>query len=153
MVRGIGVFWGSMAFFLASMNGELFRFQADAPIHGFRMPMFDKMGEKVWECTGDRVRYLSDTKIKIEQMYVEWYIPHRPGEIDMVIRSSKATISLPQQRASSKTLLRIMNPGYTILGNDWIWEGKQQANHFSRILIRKNAHVTFYENTLEWKSS
>ncbi|MDR1254746.1 MAG: hypothetical protein LBJ78_01805 [Puniceicoccales bacterium] len=125
---------------------ELFRLQADAPIYGFKMPMFNKRGEKIWQCLGERVQYISEAKIKIEQMCIEWYLPENVNTIDMVIRSPKATVSLTQHRADGRSLLTITNPGYTILGNDWTWEEKQQNKSFAKVIIRKNAHVTFYDN-------
>lgn len=143
--RGCLFVLGSMLFFVHSSTAELFRFQASAPLKGFVSPFFNEYGEKIWECLGERVKYVSESKIKIEKMHITFYCPQRPNEADMVVSSDKALISIPHQRASGKTLLTVTNDAYTILGEDWIWEGKQSGKSFSKVFIGKNANVMFYD--------
>ena len=125
--------------------GELFRFQADTPIYGFAAPFFGETGVKTWECTGEQVRYLSDVKIKIRKMCITFFEPHRSDNVDMVVRSDRAVISIPGQRASGKTLLTVSHATYTVIGENWFWEGKHSNKTFSRIFIGKNASVMFYD--------
>lgn len=131
--------------FISPSKAELFRLQANAPIYGFKFPMFNKHGTKSWQCFGEQVRYISENKVKIEQMHLEWYDPKTPDRIDMTIRSAKATVSLLEHRAQGKTLLTVTNPGYTIMGENWIWLGKKRGQDCTKIIIKKNAHVNFYD--------
>lgn len=125
--------------------GELFRFQANAPIQGFLSPFFNESGEKTWQCSGDQVRYISESEIHLKKMCITFFCPHHPEEADMVVRSDEAEISLPQQRASGETLLTVSHPSYTIIGENWSWEGKQSKRAYSKIYIGKNASVMFYD--------
>ena len=131
--------------FISLAQADLFRFQADAPLSGFLCPMFNQQGQKTWICQGDQVKYLSETKIKMAKMCITFFSPEDLSQIDMVVRSDKAVISLPQHQAQGKTLLTITNPTYTIVGEDWQWEGRQAGKAFSRVYIGKNATVMFYD--------
>ena len=126
-------------------SGELFRFQANAPIQGFLSPFFNENGEKTWQCGGEQVRYISESEIHLKKMCITFFHPHRSEEVDMVVRSDVAQISLPEQRASGQTLLTVTHLSYTIIGENWFWEGKQAKWAFSKIYIGKNASVMFYD--------
>lgn len=136
-----------LAFILLShlSSGELFRFQANAPIQGFLSPFFNEHGEKTWQCSGEQVCYLSESEIHLKKMCITFFCPHHPEEADMIVRSDTAQISLPEQRASGETLLTVTHPSYTIIGENWSWEGKQSNRTFSKIYIGKNASVMFYD--------
>ena len=126
-------------------SGELFRFQANAPIQGFQSPFFNESGEKTWQCCGEQVRYISESEIHLKKMCITFFCPHHPEETDMIVRSDVAQISIPEQRASGETLLTVTHPSYTIIGENWSWEGKQSKRAFSKIYIGKNASVMFYD--------
>lgn len=145
-VKNIGVLTSMFVFYFISLTqADLFRFQADAPLSGFLCPMFNAQGQKVWICQGEQVNYLSESKIKMLKMCITFFSPEDLLQIDMVVRSDKAVISLPSQSAQGKTLLTITNPNYTILGEHWQWEGRQTGKAFSRVYIGKNATVMFYD--------
>lgn len=131
------------------VSGELFRLQANTPIQGFSLPMFNPQGQKIWQCLGDQVRYLSETKIKIEKMHIEYFSIEDETVVDMDIRSPKAVVSLTEHKAHGRDLLTITNPGYTVIGENWTWEGKHYNDVRAKIIIKKNAHVSFYESTNE----
>ena len=57
--------------------GELFRFQANAPIQGFQSPFFNENGEKTWQCSGEQVRYVSESEIHLKKMCITIFCPHR----------------------------------------------------------------------------
>ena len=128
-----------------SSLGELFRFQANAPIQGFQSPFFNENGEKTWQCSGEQVRYISESEIHLKKMCITFFCPHHPEEPDMVVRSDVAQISLPKQRASGETLLTVTHPSYTIIGENWSWKGKRSKRTFSEVYIGKNASVMFYD--------
>jgi len=130
---------------LVNAYGELFRFQANAPISGFLSPFFNEFGEKTWQCTGEQVKYISDSKIKIKKMCISFFNPKNLEAVDMVVRSDNALISIPEQRASGETLLTVTSPSYTIVGENWFWKGKRIGKAYSKIFIGKNASVMFYE--------
>ena len=132
-------------FSFCSVQGELFRFQANTPIQGFLAPFFNESGEKTWQCSGEQVRYISDAEVYMKKMCITFFQPHRSGDVDMIVRSDLAQISLPEQRASGQTLLTVTHTSYTIVGEDWFWEGKQSKRAFSKIYIGKNASVMFYD--------
>ena len=125
--------------------GELFRFQANAPIQGFISPFFNENGEKTWQCSGEQVRYISESEIYLKKMCITFFCPHQPEEADMIVRSDAAKISLPKQRASGETLLTVTHPAYTIIGENWVWKGKRSKRTFSEVYINKNASVMFYD--------
>ena len=136
-----------LAFFalLQSSSGELFRFQANAPIQGFQSPFFNENGEKTWQCSGEQVRYISESEIHLKKMCITFFCPHHPEKADMIVRSDAAQISLPKQRASGETLLTVSHPAYTIIGENWVWKGKRSKRTFSEVYIGKNASVMFYD--------
>ncbi len=130
---------------LIPVYGDLFRFQANAPVSGFLSPFFNEHGDKTWQCTGDQVKYISDAKIKIKKMCISFFCPQHLDQVDMVVRSDNALVSISNQRASGKTLLTVTSPSYTIIGEEWYWEGKHLGKVYSKIFIGKNASVMFYE--------
>ena len=124
---------------------ELFRFQANAPIQGFLSPFFNEVGEKTWQCSGDQVRYISESEIHLKKMCITFFCPHHPETPDMVVRSDTAQVSIPEQQAYGETLLTVTHPSYTIIGENWSWKGKRSNRAFSKIYIKKNASVMFYD--------
>ena len=120
-----------IGFFQNNVYGDLFRFQANAPISGFLSPFFNELGDKTWQCTGEQVKYISDSKIKIKKMCISFFCPQHLEQVDMVVRSDNAVISIPEQRASGKTLLTVTSPSYTIVGENWFWEGKHSGKAYS----------------------
>ena len=139
------IFVGFMLFKPGIASGNLFRFQANEPLQGFFSPFFNEQGVKVWQCQGSQVKYISDAKIKIQKMYITFFCPGQNQEVDMVVRSDKAVISLQTQQAFGKTLLTVTHPTYTILGENWQWDGKHSGQAFSKIYIGKNASAMFYD--------
>lgn len=127
------------------LQADLFRFQANAPIRGFLSPFFDSYGHQTWLCQGDQVRYISDSKIKMDKMCITFFTPDRQDVVDMVIRSDKSIISIPSQQAFGKTLLTVTHATYTILGENWSWKGRRVGHAYTKINIRKNARVLFYD--------
>ncbi len=125
--------------------GNLFRMHPNSPMMYFKMPMFDNNGVKIWQCFGEKARYLSDNDIDIEIMRIEWFSPTDSNKVDMVVRSSHAKLSLAKHTAKGEGLLTIQNVGDTILGEDWIWEGRHDDKNISKIFIKKDAHVTFFD--------
>ena len=134
-----------IGYFIPLAQADLFRFQTEAPLSGFLCPMFNLQGQKTWICQGDQIKYLSESKIKMSKMCITFFSPEDLSQIDMVVRSDKSVISLSQQQAQGKTLLTITHPTYTIVGEDWLWEGRQAGKAFSRVYIGKNATVMFYD--------
>jgi len=127
------------------VQANLFRFQASEPLQGFFSPFFNEQGVKTWQCHGTQVKYISDAKIKIQKMRIVFFYPDQGQEVDMLVRSDKAIISLQDQCASGKTLLTVTHSDYTILGENWNWSGKREGQSFSKIYIGKNVSVMFYD--------
>ena len=153
-VRNIGVKAPVFAFFKACLLGmiltgaawaDLFRFKANEPINGFFAPFFNEQGQRIWQCRGEQVKYISDARIKIYKMGITFFLPEDPEQADMFIRSDKAVVSLPQQSAYGRSLVTLTNEFYTILGENWTWVGKQKAQAFMRVYIGKNASVSFHD--------
>ncbi len=107
--------------------------------------MFDNNGVKIWQCFGEKARYISDNDIDIENMRIEWFSPTNTNSVDMIVRSAHAKLSLAKHTAQGEGLLTIQNVGYTVLGEDWIWEGRHAEKNFSKVLIKRDAHVTFFD--------
>ena len=134
-----------LAVFCNSLHSDLCRMQSESPLNGFVMPMFDESGQKIWQCIGDKVHYMNNNNAEIEKMKIEWFNPSKKSNIEMTIRSDNATLSLSTHIAEGKSLITVNNIGYTILGEDWTWEGKQKNKNFSKLLLKKNAHVMFFD--------
>lgn len=130
---------------LSHANGDMFRLQSESPLNGFLMPMFDSEGKKIWQCNGEKVLYMNNNTAQIDKMKIEWFSPTSSANVEMVIRSDDATVSLQTHLAEGKSLITVTNVGYTILGEDWTWEGKKSGKNFSRLALRKNAHVMFFD--------
>ena len=124
---------------------ELFRFHSDTPMQRFVTPFFDENGIKTWQCEGETVQYLNESRFNVRKMCITFFDPQQRDKIDMTVRSEDAVVSLPKHRASGKSLLTVTNPEYTIVGEQWVWEGKHEKASFSKVFIGKNANVLFYD--------
>ena len=131
---------------ISFVHANLFRFQASEPLQGFFSPFFNEQGVKTWQCHGAQVKYISDAKIKMQKMCIVFFYPGQSQEVDMIVRSDKAIISLQDQSAFGKTLLTVTHSDYTILGENWNWHGKREGQSFSRIYVGKNVSVMFYDS-------
>ena len=124
---------------------ELFRFHSDTPMRQFITPFFDENGVKTWQCEGETVQYLNESRFNVRKLCITFFDPQQRDKVDMTVRSEDAVVSLPKHRASGKSLLTVTNPEYTIVGEQWVWEGKHEKASFSKVFIGKNANVLFYD--------
>ena len=124
---------------------ELFRFHSDTPMRQFITPFFDENGVKTWQCEGETVQYLNESRFNVRKMCSTFFDQQQRDKVDMTVRSEDAVVSLPKHRASGKSLLTVTNPEYTIVGEQWVWEGKHEKASFSKVFIGKNANVLFYD--------
>ncbi len=124
---------------------ELFRFHSDTPMRQFITPFFDENGIKTWQCEGETVQYLNESRFNVRKLCITFFDPQQRDKVDMTVRSEDAVVSLPKHRASGKSLLTVTNPEYTIVGEQWVWEGKHEKASFSKVFIGKNANVLFYD--------
>jgi len=124
---------------------ELFRFHSDTPMRQFITPFFDENGVKTWQCEGETVQYLNESRFNVRKMCITFFDPQQRDKVDMTVCSEDAVVSLPKHRASGKSLLTVTNPEYTIVGEQWVWEGKHEKASFSKVFIGKNANVLFYD--------
>ena len=140
---GIGI--ALLSVFLDLHADELFRFHSDTPMRQFITPFFDENGIKTWQCEGETVQYLNESRFNVRKMCITFFDPQQREKVDMTVRSEDAVVSLPKHRASGKSLLTVTNPEYTIVGEQWVWEGKHEKASFSKVFIGKNANVLFYD--------
>lgn len=124
---------------------ELFRFQPNAPMQQFVTPFFNEKGVKTWQCKGETVNYMESSRFNVKNMCITFFNPQQSDAVDMVVQSDEAMVSLPRHRASGQSTLTVTNPDYTIVGKEWVWEGKKGNESFSKVFIGKDAHVIFYE--------
>ena len=122
---------------------ELFRFHSDTPMQRFVTPFFDENGVKTWQCEGETVQYLNESRFNVRKLCITFFDQQQRDKVDMTVRSEDAVVSLPKHRASGKSLLTVTNPEYTIVGEQWVWEGKHEKASFSKVFIGKNANVLF----------
>jgi hypothetical protein len=140
------VFWGAfLGTRMLAGEDKPFRMHLDTPMRHFTIPTVDEEGNKLWRCSGDTARYLSNNDVDIECMTIEWYSPSNSQIVEMTVRSPHALVSLSHHTARGEGLLTVYNVGYTVIGEDWTWEGRSADHHFSKIIIRKDAHVTFFD--------
>jgi hypothetical protein len=119
--------------------------QTQAPMIRFRLPLFDVNGQKTGRCRGEKAYYRGNNEVDIEAMHIEWYAADPPNEVEMTVRSPQARISLLTSTAHGEGFLTVHNTGYTILGENWIWEGRNAEKNFSKVFIKKGADVTFFD--------
>ena len=124
---------------------ELFRFHSDTPMRQFITPFFFFFFFKTWQCEGETVQYLNESRFNVRKLCITFFDPQQRDKVDMTVRSEDAVVSLPKHRASGKSLLTVTNPEYTIVGEQWVWEGKHEKASFSKVFIGKNANVLFYD--------
>lgn len=107
----------------------------------FWTPLFNDEGYRTWLLTGGEGRYDRERKIvRVKDMLLQQFTgDERDQEIGRL--SSPAAIYFKDQmEARGAGELLVQNEAVRITGEDWHWLGKQ-----NKIVIRKNVHITFYE--------
>jgi len=112
--------------------------EVNAPVSNFRLPVFGESGYKEWELFGETGQRLDESLIAVEVMRLEIFSGDANVQLETVIHSPEATIDHAAQEAWGESFLSIEGQGFSVMGRDWHWFGKD-----NRIQVGDQARVVF----------
>lgn len=127
------------------------QFSPDAPVVDFRVPFFGDDGRRIWELSGARGVYVSESEVQVEGLKLEVFDPDDPAKIQTTIESTSATIDPRARIARGPDYLLISQPegGFSVVGRQWTWDGNSRS-----VAIGDDARVTFHQpmgDVLVWE--
>ncbi len=112
----------------------------DSSVEGFRFPLFDQNGYRVWQLRGDLATYQSETQIRIEGMHASQFIGDDENREIAKLTSPEAIFHRDTITAYGPGELHVETKEFQITGYDWIWLGEKK-----QITFNDTVKVTLYE--------
>ncbi|MBC2605053.1 hypothetical protein [Pelagicoccus albus] len=112
----------------------------DTAIEGFRLPLFDDSGYRIWQLRGDLATYRSETQIQIDGMKVSQFIGDDENREIAELTSPEAVFHFDTTTAYGPGELHVKTGAFEVTGYDWLWLGEQKQINFNR-----DVKVTLYE--------
>lgn len=111
-----------------------------APIKDFRLPTFDKNGNRAWLMRAGEALFVTPTQIDVKEMHFTLFTKDGTGAFDTVLLAPSATFLRDKQIASGQESVRLIRVNLEITGEQWSYHHLDK-----RVLIGKNARVTFQD--------
>ncbi len=124
--------------FCAEPTGELTRFETNAPVTDFTLPMFGANGYKIWDLAGKQGRYQSQEHIEIDELRLRVFSGDEQVRVDVTIESPHALVNAKASQARGEGFLYVQGPGYSVTGKKWYWDDKADL-----LEINSDVQLTF----------
>lgn len=96
-------------------------------VSNFELPNFDEnTGVKEWELFGDKAKYVSDTRIDVEQIKLDIYECRAKAELRATIKSPSASVNPDTKIAESPADLSVVGTDFDMKGKKWRWFGDKR---------------------------
>jgi len=118
----------------------LARVSRDTNVKSFTLRKFDDQGVRIWDLSGREALFLSDNLIRVIDMQLALSSTQDGASGQTILRSPNANIFVNDSFAEGEGFIFIQGSGYTVRGDEWNWNGRDQT-----IQIRRNTRVTFDE--------
>lgn len=112
----------------------------DSAIEGFRLPLFDESGYRVWQLQGELATYKSESQINIDGMEVSQFVGNDENPEVAKLTSPQAIFHSDTTMAYGPGELHVETPSFEVIGYDWIWLGEKK-----QITFNNNVKVTLYD--------
>lgn len=112
----------------------------DTAIEGFRIPLFDETGYRVWQLRGELATYQSETQIKISGMHVSQFVGDEQNREVAKLTSPEAVFHFDTTTAYGPSELHVKTKAFEIIGYDWVWLGDKK-----QITFNDTVKVTLFE--------
>ena len=109
-----------------------------APIKEFRLPLFDKTGQKTSFMRAAEALFVTTTQVDVKELQLTLFTKDGTGGFDTVLLAPEATFLTDQQIVSGKNQVRLIRLDLEVSGSQWSYNHPEK-----RVLIAKNAKVVF----------
>lgn len=93
-------------------------------VSNFELTGFDKKsGFKEWELFGKKAKYFNAQKIDVFDMTLDMFDGKKTAEKKATFTTDFAEVSAPAKTARGKTPLTVSGKGFTLMGDEWLWDG------------------------------
>ncbi len=111
-----------------------------APIKEFRLPSFDKDGQKSSFMRAAEALFVSPTQVDVKELQLTLFTKDGTGGFDTVLLAPSATFLTEQQIVSGQDQVRLIRLEVEVTGEQWSYRHLEK-----RVIIAKNARVIFQE--------
>ena len=133
----IALLTGPSALFAAEPPAQI---RPSAPIKEFRLPSFDKAGQKTSFVRAAEALFVTPTQVEVKELQLTLFTKDGSGGFDTVLLAPSATFQTDQQIASGKDQFRLIRLDVEVLGEQWSYNHPEK-----RVIIAKNTRVIFQE--------
>lgn len=119
--------------FLALAALAFGQLEPNAPITNFKLPLFNESGYRSWYLKGNEGLYVAGGKeVQIKDMVLQEYSGDARDEVIGQITSPSARFQIKPRIASGPGSIHVDNNLFSLDGEDWIWQGQQNALTINR---------------------
>ena len=111
-----------------------------APIKEFRLPSFDKDGQKTSFMRAAEALFVTATQVDVKELQLTLFTKDGTGGFDTVLLAPSATFKTDQQIVSGKDQVRLIRLDVEVIGEQWSYNHPEK-----RVIIAKNTRVIFQE--------
>jgi hypothetical protein len=111
-----------------------------APIKEFRLPAFDKNGNRSTFLRASEALFVTSTRIDVKQLNFTLFTKDGTGAFDTILLAPTATFLTDKQILSGQDSVRLLRVDLEVTGEQWSYNHPEK-----RVLIGRNARVTFQE--------
>lgn len=111
-----------------------------APIKEFRLPTFDKNGNRATFMRAGEALFVTPTQIDVKEMQFTLFTKDGTGAFDTVLLAPSASFLTDKQIVSGQESVRLIRENLEVTGEQWSYHHIEK-----RVLIGKNARVTFQD--------
>jgi hypothetical protein len=112
----------------------------NAPIKEFRLPSFDKDGQKSSFLRAAEALFVSPTQVEVKELQLTLFSKDGTGGFNTVLLAPNATFFTDQQVVRGQDLFRLIRLDVEVTGEQWSYHHLEK-----RVFIAKNARVIFQE--------
>lgn len=112
----------------------------DAPVSGFRLPMFGDDGNPVWELRGKEGRYISEDQVDLKGMRLRIFAEDPSDRVETEIISPQAIMLVQKNQIVGDETITVVGDNFIVSGERWLWDGDEDT-----VVIDENVRVKFYE--------
>jgi len=111
-----------------------------APIKEFRLPSFNKDGQKTSFMRAAEALFVTATQVDVKELQLTLFTKDGTGGFDTVLLAPTATFQTDQQIVSGKDQVRLIRLDVEVIGEQWSYNHPEK-----RVIIAKNTRVIFQE--------
>lgn len=116
------------------------KIKPSAPIKEFRLPTFDKHGNRESFMRAGEALFVTPTQIEVKDMHLSVFTKDGTGAFDTVLLAPSATFFKDKMIVSGKDSVRLIRLDLEVTGEQWSYHHLEQ-----KVSIGKNTRVIFQD--------